>query len=252
MYAIDFHTHLGTSKAAFAGNEKEKFLLDYCSTPRKLLESMKKNNIGKSVVFSVPMLSHEQKKANYEVLDMIKGNDRLIPFAYLDPRLKESPQLLEELVEKGCKGLKLHPVCHGYAVSNSLCYPTIEAAYSKKIPVLIHTGWGEYGKIRYVRNLAKEFKYLEIVIGHLVEYKDIIELIPPHRNVYVETSYSTHPERIRAAVRALGRDRVLFGSDFPDAKKQECELFKARNTPIRKLDMDCLLYENAERLLGLR
>jgi hypothetical protein len=247
---IDFHTHLGTSKAAFYEEQGEKALSDYCANPQKLLKSMAKNGITKSVVFSVPMISNQQRDANYEVLDMALENESLILFAYLDPRLRESPDLLEELVEKGCKGLKLHPVCHGYVVSHSLCYPTIEVAKQHGLPVLIHTGWGEYGEIRFIAKLAQDFKDLNIIIAHLIEHKDIFALIPPYGNVSVETSYSSHPRRISQAVNALGRERVLFGSDFP-CSDPGFELYKIRRAPISDPNKENILYRNALRLLKL-
>ena len=247
---IDFHTHLGTSKAAFYEEKGEKALSNYCKNTSKLIECMDKNKISKSVVFSVPMIPHKQKNANYEILDLISGNNRLVSFAYIDPRLEESPDLLEELIEKGCRGLKLHPICHGYVVSHSLCYPAIEVAKKHNLPVIIHTSWGEYGEIRFIAKLAQDFKDLQIVIAHLIEYKDIFTLIPKYENVAVETSYSTHPRRIRQAVDVLGSERIIFGSDFP-CNDTGFELYKIQNAHISDSDKENILYRNALRLLDL-
>ncbi len=250
MPYIDFHTHLGTSQAAFYDDSGEQALLPYCRGTQMLLEGMRSNGIEKSVVFSVPMLSAEQQQANEEVLHLIHGNDRLIPFAFLDPRLKESPQLLEDFIAQGCKGLKLHPVCHGYVVGHKLCYPTMDVAQAHHLPVLVHSGWGEYGEIRFIAKLAKDFKDLQIIIGHMIEFKDIFSLVPPLANVSVETSYSSHPRRIAQAVAALSADRVIFGSDFP-CGDQGFELFKILHTSIPDGDKEKILYKNAQRILNL-
>ncbi len=247
---VDFHTHLGTARAAFYDESGEKALTKYTATSEYLLQSMDKNGIAESVVFSVPMLSTKQREANEEILEIIGNNKRLIPFAYLDPRLEESPAFLEELIEKGCRGLKLHPLCHGYVVAHSLCYPTIEVAQQHNLPVLVHSGWGEYGEIQFIAKLAKDFNDLNIIIGHLIEYKDIFILIPKLENVYVETSYSTHPRRIAQAVNTLSADRILFGSDFPLGDHgMGFELLKIEKAPISDSDKEKILYLNAERLL---
>lgn len=250
IHIIDFHTHLGTSKSSSFDARVEQYLIDSCKNSNKLLENMNKNRISKTIVFSVPMIPHEQKLANYELLNIINGNDKLIPFAFLDPRLEESPNLLEELIKKGCKGLKLHPICHGYIVSHSLCYPTIEIAKKHNLPVLVHTGWGEYGEIRFIKKLAEDFKDLDIVIGHLIEFKDIFEIIPQYDNVSVETSYSTHPRRISQAVNVLGSERVIFGSDFP-CGDPSFELYKIKIAHISDSDKENILYKNALKLLKL-
>lgn len=247
---IDFHTHLGTSKSSSLDARLEQSLIEACKDSNRLIENMNKNGISKSVVFSVPMIPHKQREANHEILDIVYGKNSLIPFAFLDPRLDESPELLEELIEKGCKGLKLHPICHGYVISHNLCYPTIEVAKKHNLPVLIHTGWGEYGEIRFIAKLAEDFKDLNIVIGHLIEFKDIFTIIPKYENVSVETSYSTHPRRISQALNTLGSDRIIFGSDFP-CSDPSFELYKIQTAPIPDSDKENILCKNASRLLRL-
>ena len=209
---------------------------------------MDRNGISQSVVFPSVMIPHTQRQANEETLSMVAGKDRFIPFAFIDPRLDESPSLLEELLQKGCKGLKLHPVCHGYVVSHGMCSPSFEVAQAHDLPVIIHSGWGEYGEIRFIAQLAEQYKQLKIIVGHMKEYQDIFALLPRYDNVAVETSYATHPRRIAQAVNALGSERVLFGSDFP-CGQQDFELYKVLHAPLAESEKENVLYKNAERML---
>lgn len=247
---IDFHTHIGTAKAATYEERGEQEMINFGKNTEGLQKYLDDNAISKAVVFALPMLPHMQKGANDEVLELVSGNPRFVPFAFLDPRLKESPQLLKEYVEKGCKGMKLHPICHGYVVSNTMTYPTMEAAQELNIPVLIHTGWGEYGEIRFIKKLAEDFQDLKIVIGHMIEYQDIFTIVPTLENVSVETSYSSHPRRITQAVKALGADRVIFGSDMP-LGVAGFELLKVTMAPISDESKEKILFQNASRLLKL-
>lgn len=247
---IDSHSHLGRSRSAFFTDEGESKLLRYTENTDTLLLSMKRNSITLSVVFPLPMISDQQTEANDELMGLIGGIHSLIPFAYLDPRRKESPRLLEIFIAKGCKGLKLHPVGHGYVVSNSVSYPTFEVASAHSLPIIIHSGWGEFGEIRFIAQLAKAFPNLKIIIGHLIEYKDIFELIPPLENVSVETSFSSHPRRIAQAVNILGADRILFGSDFPYSD-QGLELYKIFTSSITDAEKEKILGKNASRLMSI-
>lgn len=248
MQIIDFHTHLGGRSSGSFPDKKEEALGKLCSDSSCLLQRMDGAGIDKSVVFTPPMISHTQREINYGLLDIVKGNARLIPFAFLDPRLPESPALLEELIEKGVCGLKLSGIHHGYIISHPMCHPTYEIALQHQIPLIIHTGWGEFGEIKFVVDMAKQFKELRIVIAHMIEYKDIFNLAPPYSNVSVETSYSSHPRRIAEAVNLLGADRIVFGSDFP-CSEPAFELYKVVNAPLSDGDKEKILYKNAERLL---
>jgi uncharacterized protein len=245
---VDFHIHIGSSRAATYEENGESELIKLASNKDLLHSYMCDHGIGKAVVFPLPMMPGREKAANDEVIQMVSGNSNLIPFSYLDPRLSESPDLLQTYVTQGSKGLKLHPVCHGYVVSHSMCYPTIEEANHLNIPVLIHTGWGEYGEIRFIKKLAQDFPHLSIVIAHLIEYQDIFTMIPPFVNVFVETSYSTHPKRIVQAVNLLGSERVIFGSDMP-LTTPGFELYKVMQAQVSDLEKDNILFKNASRLI---
>lgn len=246
---IDFHTHIGSQRAGTYEESGERQMMEYGKTTDGLVGYMTEYGIDKAVVFALPMLPHKQAEANDEVMGLVSGKSELIPFAFLDPRLHESPDLLQRyVVDRGCRGLKLHPVCHGYVVSNSLSYPTFEVADYLKIPVLIHTGWGEYGEIRFLKKLAEDFRDLKIVVGHLIEFKDVFTILPTFENVFVETSYSTHPRRIAQAVNIMGADRVVFGSDMP-LTTPGFELYKVGHAPVSDLDKEKILFKNAQRLL---
>lgn len=243
---IDFHSHLGKSNAAFYPESDER---DLEKEPEDLLRSMAQFGIGKSVVFNLPMLPHTQERANLDLHEKVKGDGSFIQLAFLDPRLKESPELLERLIDKGFRGVKLHPVCHGYVVSHRLCFPTYEVAMDKQVPMLIHSGWGEYGEIRFIVELAKKCANLKIVIGHMIE-KDLFSLAPPHENLFVESSYSSHPRRIEQAIRSFGADRVVFGSDYPFSHPAT-ELSKIYSARLSHEEREKILHKNAEALLRL-
>ena len=248
---LDSHTHIGTERAATYEERGEAEMIRLGRSSKNIKKYLVEHDISHAVVFALPMLPHRQKEANEEILQLVSGDASLIPFAFLDPRLEESPGLLKELVNRGCRGLKLHPICHGYVVSNSMCYPTLEEAQLLGIPVLIHSGWGEYGEIRFIKRMAEDFPELSVVIAHLIEHKDVFTLVPDLENVFVETSYSTHPRRISQAVNALGEERVIFGSDMP-LTHPGFELMKVEMAPITDGAREKILFENGARLIGLK
>ena len=244
MTTIDFHTHVGRITSAFYPEAGQR---EVEGTPSDLLREMQDNGVDASVVFPQPMLPHCQERANRELFSAIEGMEELIPFAFVDPRLHETPELLERWIHHGVKGVKIHPIAHGYVASHSLCFPTYEVAAHCGLPLLIHSGWGEFGQIRFLADVAKQFPVLTVVIAHLIE-PDVFQFVPRYDNLLVETSYASHPRRIRQAVGAFGSERVLFGSDHPYSS-QALEMRKAELAGLRTGEQESVLGGNAHRLL---
>jgi len=110
----------------------------------------------------------------------------------------------------------------------------------------------EYGDIHYGRDLIAAFPNVTFVVGHsgLLQVTHVLEMLPEYKNTCVEISFQ-HPQIIRRLIIAFGPDRVLFGSDWPWAK---------RTTAIRAIKEACkgdqalehmICYENSAGLVKL-
>jgi predicted TIM-barrel fold metal-dependent hydrolase len=99
--------------------------------------------------------------------------------------------------------------------------------------------------------LAVAFPDTTFVLGHAgIGNIDLyaVELIAPHANVLLETS-GGYTCVAQAAVRRLGADRVLFGSEAP-IQHPEVELTKLRHIGLSDEDWHRITWRNACRLLG--
>ena len=247
---IDFHTHVGKAdpwyKSQKLQEEKKEKLVD------DLLNEMKRNNVNKSVVITAYKLPHKLKDANLELSQSIKNHkDKLIPFAWLDPRIEDSSETLELLVEKhGFKGLKLHPLLNGYYLSNEVVFPLIEKSIELSIPVLIHTGYGVLGDVNLVSVIAKAYTDARLVIGHMIE-PDCINVAKRHENVFLETSDAPHLKVIEKAVKVVGAEKILYGTDYPFCDSIKSEISKIKLADIKDEEKELILSGNATRLLKL-
>lgn len=243
---IDFHTHIGRINSAYYAEKRRQ---EVEKSGLGLIKEMKKNKVDRSIVFAQPMVSCFQREKNDELLREVNNKKELIPFAFLDPQLEESPALLKYLISVGFRGLKLHPIVHGYIVSHSMCFKTYEVAEKNKLPVLVHSGWGTFGSIAYIAELAAHFPKLNVVIGHMLE-SDAFYYVSKYDNLFIETSYASHPRRIEEAVKTCGSDKILFGSDWPYSN-QQLELMKIKLANISEKDRTNILSSNAKKLLRL-
>jgi predicted TIM-barrel fold metal-dependent hydrolase len=142
--------------------------------------------------------------------------------------------------------------------------PIMEICADRDLPVLIHTnepvGHAYHGKtpitLAQIYRLIKRFSETKIVLAHwgggLFFYslmkRDVKETL---KNVFFDTAASPFlydPEIYKLAVRLLGHDKILFGSDYPLLSPARY-FGEIRETGLTKSQIDKICGGNANRLL---
>lgn len=238
---IDFHTHLGKPKRGVKRPE-------ISSSVEDIIRMQKEANIDKSVIFAMPQepFPEKNKEANIEVFTA-KGP--FIPFIWINPYFFNEREVIDLIRRFSVSGIKLHPVFDGYYPSPEFLKDIIELSVKLDIPVLFHSLWGNFGDVKHIEKIAENFPKAKIVIAHLKE-SGCIDVAKKLDDVYIDTSYCPHPRRIERAVKVVGAERILFGSDFPfnDPVIQKMIIERAK---IKKGDKQLILGENAIKLLNL-
>jgi predicted TIM-barrel fold metal-dependent hydrolase len=227
------------------------------ATPKRLVSAMKKAGVARAVIHPVEPLSCAE-----EALAIARDNPSLIPFAAADPRDAHAAEKLDKLLAAGAKGVKCHPILQQTAPEDSAWRPLLEVAQARGVPVLFHAGAfqyhlfprpsHQYGCPRRFETLLKAFPKADIVLGHmgLHESDDAIALAQRFNNVILETSFQHH-SIIRRAFNAVGAERLAFGSDWP-ATDIASALRQVRNALSDDANLEKVLWQNAQRLLGLQ
>jgi uncharacterized protein len=143
-----------------------------------------------------------------------KYPERFLAWAFLNPR--NNPNVLDDLEKwrhrRGMIGVKLHPHWHDY--TTDLLFPLFERMQELNLPALIHLGFGKRGDYRAI---AEKFPRLKIIAAHagFPFYQDMWHFAKNH-NIYVDLSSPYIDENLAgAAVKAMGADRCLYGTDAP-------------------------------------
>ncbi len=205
------------------------------------LRHMQEVGIDRTIIFPINNPTYE--KANEAIAEMCGLHpSKLIGFAKHDPQTEAGrvPAMLRREVEKlGLKGLKLHKL------------PTrdmLDAVAELRIPILYHPK-----EVDDYYMIAEEYPQIQFIMAHMGGYgtwqkpMNGIGLAMRYPNVFVDTSQVT-VKHIELAVKYLGPDKIIFGSDGPE-QDSRVELYKIRLLKLPPADEAKILSGNILRLL---
>lgn len=235
---VDAHLHLRDD--VYVGKE---------GTPENLVRMMDEVGIGKAVLLRLYVPASKAMEELEKARD--KYPERFIPFVYALPDFREPvlPLLEEALRRRGFKGIKMHAgIC---ALEAYLVDPVLELASELGIPCLIDCA-GDYEN---TRRLAETFPQVKIIIAHLGLYlcKDgelidrFITLARDYPNLFLDISGVLLVEKIEQAVKEVGAERVIWGTDGPSNKPDPVSFTKGEMNKVKGLNLS---EEETKAILG--
>lgn len=182
------------------------------------------------------------------------AGERFIPCAWLNPQYgEEAVQELETAVKEwGFRGLKLMPTHHNFRAVSQVPYPLMRKAEELGVPLTIHSGTF-YCYPLQIAVLADAFPKVPVIMDHMGYRYYVAEAIAAARhspNIYLMTSAVMEPHWIRQAVRELGPERVLYGSNAPMVWPST-QLMVVRQAELTEAEERLVLGENAARLYDI-
>jgi len=242
---IDFHTHIFPrevrEKREDFFDREPAFRLLYSvrgsrlSGAEELIRNMDVEGIDKSVVFGFPWYSQDYFKRNNDyVMDVVERyRERLIGFSSFFPLAEGVEKELERCLKSGLSGIGELAFYASHIANDTLkaFRPIAEIARRYNVPILLHTnesvGHHYPGKTRItLKEIYDLLQYLpdnKIILAHwgggLFFYylmkRDLKGLL---KNTWFDTAASPYlydKDVYSIALKILGPERILFGSDFP-------------------------------------
>ena len=134
-------------------------------------------------------------------------------------------------------------------------YDTPEWAEVMKLATRLNLVMQIHTNTREMQHLAENFPDTTIVFPHLGGAREDIfariRIVAEHKNTHIDLSGSGI-ERVgilEKAVREIGADRVLYGSDFV-INEPSAVLARVKNAFLTAADREKILFRNVERLLA--
>jgi predicted TIM-barrel fold metal-dependent hydrolase len=186
-----------------------------------------------------------------------KYPQRFMAFVVINPKLKNAMEVFEKYVEEQrMVGVKCHAWWHRVDISSELL-PIARRCEGKGLPLLVHLGGGrQTGNFEV---LLDNCPRLKLILAHVAipHFQSSWKVIKEAKNCFVDISGNyLNAHLVRRAVKALGPDKVLFGSDGPVPLRRragghsyEPILQWTRELRISDNDKEKIFHKNLERLL---
>lgn len=278
---IDAHTHLFPDEVRKKRKDfctrDEGFRLLYGGEKARLaglqdlLETMDRENVDRSVVCGFPWKDPGLcREGNDYLLDGArKFPDRILPF--ICPSLHSLRQAKKELarcLSRGAKGIGELAFYHGGITAQEVrrLVALAQSLAGTGVPVLLHAsepvGHDYPGKspktLQPIYHLLRQIPEGDVILAHwgggFFFYELMPEVARAARRVYYDTAASPflyRPQIYSLAVRIIGPDRILWGSDFPllSPARYFREMAEAGLSPRVRAKIQG---ENAQRLFAPR
>jgi uncharacterized protein len=245
---IDTHAHLGGW-----------FDADRTFTPDAFVAQQERAGIERSVVSSTAALYTELVLGNEWTIQQAETRDHLLVWLVLNPlREAESLELLARFGQHPkVVGFKIHPVGHEYPATIKASFKLLERLVPYGLPVLSHGQNESYSSPELLRRLAESVPSLTVITAHFgagqtgqtMEAMDAIQDCASG-NLYTDmgTARAIRTGMIAQVVRAIGADRLLFGTDSPLYESMAFPVL-LQAADITDQERELIAYKNAQRLV---
>jgi len=255
--AIDVHGHYGRYvRGDDIGNE---FMTgDGDLVVRRAMQANIRWTIVSPLRALLPRFHADAVAGNAEAADVVARTDGLLQWVVIDPRKPATYDQADEMLKTPrCVGIKIHPEEHGYPIVEH-GQKIFEFAAQRRAVVLAHSS-EQLSLASDYASFANAFPEMTLIIAHLGcgwdgDLTHQVRAIQKskHGNLFTDTSSarSITPGLVEWAVRQVGAERILFGTDTP-LYFTAMQRARIDHADLPERDKKLILRGNAERLIRL-
>lgn len=217
---------------------------------REIQRAMQSYGIDRAVLFGIdePDAGLTYERTNDRVLRASLRDSRLVAFARLNPRGGEkASREFRRCLGAGIRGVKLHPRSENFSPAQA--EDLVAEIEQERLPLFLHTSHEINCRPLAWEKVFRRHRKISFILAHGAKdaFEEAVAVARRNRNVSIETSTLSY-WRSRVILKALGAQRVVFGSDLPYShpavEREKLDLL------LSPSDQRKVYSENAKRILG--
>lgn len=263
MYFIDFHTHVYPNAIATKAADNVRQFYNGLGNPsidgsvQTLLDRGTKAGVEKFVILPVAVQPSRTRHINDFILGEVAKQSRFYGFGTVHAGMVNITGEVEYIMDKGLRGLKMHPDYQLFSIDDPRLFPVYEMA-GDKLPIVFHMGDSryDYSHPYRLRKVLELFPKLRVIAAHFGGYTmpTVAEETLYDKECFFDVSSSLMFMEEGVAEKYInhyGAERFVYGSDFPMWDPvQEMERFqKLKLTDQQK---EQIAHITAEEILRLK
>jgi len=206
MITMDFETYLPTNAPA--------------AERAAALAATLQNEDAAGIEYAVVMPNPTPKPDNRALAETVRGERRVIACCQVNPN--DGDAALHEIevsaTELGMRMLKLMPALYHLSLTSSLAFSLMAKARELGLIVNIHSGGGISHPLQ-IGALCRRFPDVVVIMDHMGYREwghDAVIAAQDNPNLYLGTTIASfEPSSIEGAIKVLGPERVIYGSNLP-------------------------------------
>ena len=226
-------------------------------TTEGLLNAMDRAGVGKALVYSPHAVGYDSQDGNRYLMEMIEGQPTLVPQYACNPAFDDFDTFTGQVAAAGVRSVRMAPEVHNYPFMDWVVGPWLDWLAAEGIPLWLPVSYDFVRKELEIEpwqlhETLNDHPDLTVVLSE-VHYRHVSWVFPLVRalpNVSVELSRLVSTNGIPELLDAIGHERILYGSRFPDADMGP-QLHNVHRCGLSDQALRAICAGNLERLLGL-
>jgi hypothetical protein len=166
-----------------------------------------------------------------------RSDGRLLPFVRLDLRGPDPIAEAKRCLDRGARGIKLHPRAQRFQLNDERLAPVFELAADRRIPILIHGGRGLPPIADHLAHLMDRYPGARLIVAHagIADLAGLAGHFSGRPDVYFDTSVWS-PVDLLDLFRLVSPEQVVYASDYPYGQQPASLLISLRTALLSGLD----------------